>query len=191
MRIVAERAIVRPAALAASGTASSMPVSAKKQNGAAFDSEAQLVETLLGIVGRRTTPWGRLQTVTEWDYRTGITDVLARTPCNELIAFEAKLSDWRRGCHQAYKNTTFAVRAYVVLPEPVAVRAEAYSETFARYGIGLCACSTRNISVLIEARAKEPLMAWLTNRAHTTFDGMLDANTNGLGGRRRIRLQAA
>lgn len=163
----------------------------KKRNDAVFASEAQLVRTVVDIMGSPESPWGCLQTLTEWDYRTGITDVLARTPRNELIAFEAKLTDWRRACHQAYRNTSFAGRAYVVLPEPVAVRVHAYGGTFARYGVGLCACGPSELSVLIEARAKEPLMEWLTNRAHTTFDGMLDARPNGFSGCRRNRLQAA
>jgi len=156
-----------------------------------FETEAQLVQTLVAIMNEGRTPWGCLQTLTEWDYRTGVTDVLARTPHGELIAYEAKLTNWRRACYQAYRNTTFAARAYVVLPEDVATRVQSYGETFARYGVGLCACSARSLSVLIEARPTQPLMEWLTNRAHTTLDRTLNANSNGLGGSRRSRLQAA
>jgi hypothetical protein len=129
--------------------------------------------------------------VTEWDYQSGVTDLLARTSKNELIAFEAKLFDWRRACFQAYRNTVFAVRAYVVLPDAVARRASVHGETFEEYGIGLCACGSSKLKVLIEAPQKEPLMVWLTDRAHTTFDGMQDAKSNRLSGRRRNRLQAA
>jgi len=162
----------------------------KKQKNTVFRSESQLVRRLVGILETNATPWGRVQTLTEWDYRTGVTDVLARNRRNELIAFEAKLTDWRRACQQAYRNTTFAVRAYVVLPEAVANRVQACGELFARYGVGLCALSSRELSVLIEARPTQPLMEWLTTHAHSTFDRMFDVRT-GFGGRRRARLRAA
>lgn len=168
-----------------------MAKSTKNRAKVTFATEARLVKSLKAHLTQPRTPWGRLQTVTEWDYQSGITDLLARTPKNELIAFEAKLSDWRRACFQAYRNTVFAVRAYVVLPDDVAKRASLHGETFARYGIGLCACGSSKLKVLIEAPQKKPLMQWLANRAHTTFDGMQDAESNRLIGRRRNRLQAA
>src|SRR5271154_3375680 len=118
-----------------------MRLDRNKDKNAVFGTEAVLVTTLLQTLDAGETPWGRVETLSEWDYRTGVTDVLVRTPYSELIAFEAKLTDWRRACYQAYRNTTFAARAYVVLPENVAGRVQAYGETFERYGVGLCACS--------------------------------------------------
>jgi hypothetical protein len=140
----------------------------------AFRTETQLVERIVRFLNGRKTPWGQVQTLTEWDYKSGITDILARTKCNEVIAFEAKLSDWRRAIYQAYRNTTFALRSYVVLPERVARRAEQSAEMFANYGVGLCACADRELTVLIEAHNSDPLMEWLTARAHVAFDGLIN-----------------
>ena len=38
-----------------------------------------------------------------------------------LMAFEAKLKDWRYGLDQAYRNTCFAHKSYVVVPEATAL----------------------------------------------------------------------
>ena len=150
------------------------------------------MERTIRFLNRRKTPWGQVQTVTEWDYRSGITDILARTKRNEVIAFEAKLSDWRRAIYQAYRNTTFALRSYVVLPEHVARRAQKSPDTFMNYGVGLCACADGELSVLIEARYSEPLMEWLTRRAHATFDGLINGTRpTGSDRRRQNPLSAA
>jgi len=156
-----------------------------------FRSETELVDRVIRFLKRHKSPWGRVQTLTEWDYRSGITDILARTQHNEVIAFEAKLTDWRRAIHQAYRNTTFALRSYVVLPDQVAKRAKASTEIFTSYGVGLCACTARGLSVLIEARESDPLMEWLTKRAHATFDGLINVTrTAGPSGLRQSPLPA-
>lgn len=74
-----------------------------------YASEADLVQDFLELLQEGDSPWGAVETTTEWDYRTGITDVLARTPEGHLVAFEAKLTDWRRATHQAYRNTTLSL----------------------------------------------------------------------------------
>ena len=157
-----------------------------------FGSETELVDRVIRFLKRRESPWGRVQTLTEWDYRSGITDILARTRHREVIAFEAKLTDWRRAIHQAYRNTTFALRSYVVLPDQVARRAEGSTDLFTSHGVGLCACAARGLSILIEARESDPLMEWLTRRAHATFDGLINVTrTAGSGGLRQSPLPAA
>jgi hypothetical protein len=157
-----------------------------------FSSEAELVNRIIRVLSRRDTPWGRVQLLTEWDYRSGITDVLARTSRKEVIAFEAKLNDWRRAIYQAYRNTSFASRSYVVLPNHVAVRAERSRDMLENYGVGLCACDDRGLSVLIEAPTSEPLMEWLTKRAHATFDGLMNVTrTPGSDRPRQSPLPAA
>lgn len=157
-----------------------------------FRSEAELVGRIIHSLSGRNTPWGRVQVLTEWDYRSGITDVLVRTNRKEVIAFEAKLSDWRRAIYQAYRNTSFALRSYVVLPNQVATRAERSPEMFRDYGVGLCACGDRSLSVLIEAQTSEPLMEWLTKRAHATFDGLVNVTkTPGSDRPRQSPLPAA
>jgi hypothetical protein len=170
-----------------------MPQRTVKQcNACAFRNEAQLVQKILTHFDGGATPWGPLESVTEWDYRTGITDILVRTTSREIIAFEAKLLNWRRALYQAYRNTSFAFKAYVALPEAVAVRAQRYAEHFTRLGVGLCSCGVSGVSILIDAqRGDEPLMEWLTNRAHSTFDGARDARTSRHRQGRRRRLRAA
>ena len=142
----------------------------RRSRGDAFDTEAELVREFLTKLQGGKSPWGPVDTAIEWDYRSGVADVLARNQSRDLIAFEAKLSDWRRACHQAYRSTAYADVAYVVLPETVASRAARESEVFARYGVGLVSCSVRGIDVVIEAKLCEPLLKWLTARAHATFD---------------------
>ena len=135
-----------------------------------FVSEANMVDQFVEFLGKGQSPWGSLQATTEWDYRTGIVDVLVRTKNGQLIAFEAKLSDWRRATHQAYRNTTYARRAYVLLPVDVATRVCAHEDFFSRYGVGLCSFDLDGISILIEAHEKEPLLPWLYERAQSYFN---------------------
>ena len=135
-----------------------------------FESESSLVERLLAHLRSGGSPWGEVEATTEWDYRTGVADVLVRTKGRELVAFEAKLTDWRRASHQAYRSTAYACRAYVVLPAQVAHRVTANAKAFGRFGVGLCAVDTCKIAVLIEASLSEPLLPWLHRRAHTFFD---------------------
>jgi hypothetical protein len=169
----------------------SLPRSVRSKPTAQFSDEAELVRHLVHQLKANVGPWGRLQTLTEWDYRSGITDILARTSRNELIAFEAKLTDWRRALFQAYRNTAFALRAYVVLPEPAALRAQSHIQLFKMYGVGLCSCSLDDFSVRIEAQESEPLMAWLSSRAHMTFDRVFSDGTSRSNRRSRSRLQSA
>lgn len=140
--------------------------------GKEFATEAAMVEQFIMLLHDGASPWGVLETTTEWDYRTGITDVLVRTFGGQLVAFEAKLTDWRRASRQAYRNTTFAGRTYVVMPSMAAERIKANEQVFARYGIGLCSLDADRIEILIEAPAREPLLPWLHERAQSFFDAV-------------------
>lgn len=143
-----------------------------------FSSEAALVDCFVSELGD-AEPWGRVEVAREWDYRNGITDVLARDSDGELIAFEAKLADWRRAAHQAYRNTVFAQRAFVVLPSAVAGRAALQPELFSRYRIGLCSIGDAGINVLLEAPRNEALVPWLRKRATTYFSDELARRHSG------------
>jgi len=175
----------------AAGTCKYPPQQRKRLRGDVFDSEAELVREFLVKLKDSRSPWGPVDTAVEWDYQCGVADVLARNQSRELIAFEAKLSDWRRACHQAYRSTAYADVAYVVLPEKVANRVAKESEFFARYGVGLVSCGARSISVVIEARACEPLMKWITVKAHATFDRDSNDTSDRPECRRKRSLQAA
>lgn len=156
-----------------------------------FATEIELVRAFVLLLSGKTSPWGHMQLTTEWDYRSGFTDVLARTQRQQIVAFEAKLTDWRRASHQAYKNTMFAEKAYVVMPMSAAERAQQQTMLFEDYGVGLCAVSSSCVKILIEARQNEPLLPWLRRRAHSHFDGEPGDCRTGAFARGRNNLQPA
>ncbi len=156
-----------------------------------FTTEACLVERFIGALQAGSTVFGPVQVTTEWDHRSGSVDVLARDGTQSLVAFEAKLGDWRRAFLQAYRNTAYANRAYVLLPEKTVHRAMRDREEFEFRGVGLCAFDGKQVRVLIEASEQDALLVWLRVRAHEHFDALPDERRPGLS-RRRIRpVQAA
>lgn len=144
-----------------------------------YSNEADMVGSFVVALAQWDNPWGTLEVTREWDYRTGITDVLVRNQRGALIAFEAKLTDWRRAAHQAYRNTVFAQQAFVVLPSTVAVRASKSADLFGRYRIGLCSVGDEGINVLIEAPENKVLIPWLHERAATFFDSEAGRRNTG------------
>jgi hypothetical protein len=132
----------------------------------AFKSEADMVERFVKVLRRSRSTFGMLEVVQEWDHRAGLVDVLARNRSRSLIAFEAKLYDWKRAFHQAYKNTAYADCAYVLLPKSVVHRAILNREEFEDRGIGLCSFDGRKVEVQIRSRTHEPLLGWIRHRAH-------------------------
>lgn len=135
-----------------------------------FTTEAELVDSFVQRLCSGRSCYGTLQLTTEWDHRAGIVDVLARTRDGDIVAFEAKLKNWRRAFLQAYKNTAYASRSYVLLPPAAAKRALAEREEFEFRGIGLCSFDGKKIQILISAGKHEPLLSWLQARAHEHFD---------------------
>lgn len=151
-----------------------MSLPKKATTTAMFATEADLVERFVGKLQAGRTRYGSVQVTTEWDHRAGMVDVLARDSAGALVAFEAKLHNWRRAFMQAYRNTSYANRAYVLLPPNVAQRALQDREEFEFRGVGLCAFDGKVVQVLIEAVDQEPLMAWVRARAHQYFDSLKD-----------------
>lgn len=129
-----------------------------------FRWEADLVEALLLLMREGGTPWSARRTLREFEYTGGRADVLALSDV-DVVAFEAKLSRWRVALHQAYRNTAFAHRSFVVLPSAAASRAVAFRGEFERRGVGLCAVRAGAVDVLIEPRERVPLLPSLTTRA--------------------------
>lgn len=160
-------------------------------NSAEFATEACLVERFIGALQAGRTVFGAVQVTTEWDHRSGFVDVLARDGTQSLVAFEAKLADWRRAFLQAYRNTAYANRAYVLLPEKTAHRAMREREEFEFRGVGLCAFDGKKVRVLIQASEQDALLAWLRARAHEHFDALPDERRPGPNRRRGRTVQAA
>lgn len=55
-----------------------------------------------------------------------------------IMAFETKLSDWRRAIQQAYRYRYYADQAFVVLPPGREAKAAENQDLFRQLGIGLC-----------------------------------------------------
>lgn len=130
-----------------------------------YPAESALVDEFLCQLGKFTSPWGRVQVSREFFYRNGRTDVIAVAGDGSILAFEAKLQRWRAALHQAYRNTCFAHRSYVVLPKEVALRVQRYIVEFDRRGVGLCYVDDEGVVVLKDATKSDPIQPWLSGLA--------------------------
>jgi len=131
-----------------------------------YASEAALVEDFATTAQGWNSPWGALDLAAEFDYASGRADLIALTHTNELLTFEAKLTRWRDALHQAFRNTFFASRSYVVLPLKTALRAAAYRAEFERRNVGLCSTSDGVVQVLVSAPVIScPVQPWLATQA--------------------------
>jgi len=135
-----------------------------EENSFMFDSEGALVDKFLDCL-RTVSPWGSVKTGVEFFYQRGRTDIVAVDDGGCVIAFEAKLTKWREALQQAYRNTCFAHRSYVVLPKHTALLANRYSAEFELRGIGICYIWQDNVIVLQEAGEADPLQPWLARQA--------------------------
>lgn len=156
-----------------------------------FSTESSLVECFVGTLQAGRTTFGAVQVTTEWNYRSGLVDILARDKAQELVAFEAKLADWRRAFLQAYRNTAYANKAYVLMPEKTAHRALCDQEEFEFRGIGLCSFNGKELRILIEAAEQDPLLQWLRVRAHEHFNSLPDERRSRLNRGRSRAVQTA
>jgi hypothetical protein len=136
-----------------------------------FATEARLVEAFVAKLVGGETPWQPQGHRREFDYISGRTDVVAVLCSNEVLAFEAKLRDWRRALRQAWRNTSFANRAYVVLPRKHCTQALRHRMEFEARGVGLCAVDADSVELLIECRSSAPVLPWLQDRARCSVAG--------------------
>lgn len=142
-----------------------------------FSTEADFVERFVGKLSKGRTSFGRVEITKEWDHTAGFVDVLTRHRRKTLVAFEAKLDNWKRAFHQAYRSTAYANRSYVIVPAHVAERALRDRDEFELRGVGLCSFDGRSVQVLIEASEQDALLVWLRARAHEHFDALYDERT--------------
>jgi hypothetical protein len=132
---------------------------------AAYKNEKSFVTTFVRHLRSRQSLWGEVHVSREFDYQRGRTDVLVLSNQDHVIAFEAKLTKWREALHQAYRNTCFAHKSYVLLPLEVALKAQRFSEEFDRRRVGLCYLDRGQVAVLREAADQIPLQPWLSEVA--------------------------
>lgn len=139
-----------------------------------FTSGLDLVQKLLDCV-RVDSPWGPVDVGLEFFYQRGRTDVVLVDDDGSIIALEAKLYRWRQALQQAYRNTCFAHRSYIVLPEDAALLAQRHALEFSRRGIGICYVSADGVAIVQEARENTPIQPWLSDQALSwvTGDGEL------------------
>ncbi len=147
---------------------------ARTEEAPKFATEADFVDKFIGKLAKGRTSFGRVQITTEWDHRAGLVDVLARNRRQGLVAFEAKLDNWKRAFHQAYRSTAYANKSYVIVPSKVAGRAMRDREEFELRGVGLCSFDGSAVQVLIEATEQDALLRWLREQAHEHFDTLSD-----------------
>ena len=146
-----------------------------------FATEADFVDGFVGKLSKGRTSFGKVQITKEWDHRAGFVDVLARHRRKTLVAFEAKLDNWKRAFHQAYRSTAYANRSYIIVPANVANRALRDRDEFELRGVGLCSFDGKSVQVLIEASEQEALLTWLRAQAHKHFDALEDEFTTESG----------
>jgi hypothetical protein len=94
-----------------------------------------------------------------------------------LLAFELKISDWKKALGQAYRYRYFADAAFAVLPPQAAESAKKFIETFKSLEVGLWSFdkSTGVIKKFYSPRAKEPMSEAARARAMASLAHRLKA----------------
>lgn len=130
-----------------------------------FMSECHMVDLLAKTIASGAVNWLQCPLIREFDYVSGRTDILCLALDNGIVALEAKLTNWRKAIHQAWRNTSFANSAYVVLPRDSADPALQHIEEFQDYGIGLCLVNEHHIEVISKSASHKPVIPWLHVKA--------------------------
>lgn len=136
-----------------------------------FATEKLLVDRLCALLETNATCWGTVRVTPEFFYSRGRADLVALNEDQNVIAFEAKLKDWKTALQQAYRNTCFAHCSYVVLPKQAALDALRFAGEFEKRGVGLCYVDDSALVVLRESLHSEPLEPWLASHAMRLADG--------------------
>jgi hypothetical protein len=83
---------------------------------------------------------------------------------SRIIALEAKISDWRKGLHQAFLNTWFASESFLLLPQ-APERSQVIAEA-RRVGVGVVDATQRLTAPHVAARRDrlpQSYASWLFN----------------------------
>jgi len=133
-------------------------------------SEAVMVTVFVELLRSGQSPWGSVEVMQEFGYLRGRTDVVVAAD-DTVIAFEAKLYDWRRALDQAYRNTCFAAESYVLLPADRARSVRKYLGEFEDRGVGLCCIEDGQFEVLLASAVRPPVEPWLTAQVRELVGG--------------------
>jgi hypothetical protein len=131
----------------------------------AYNNEQALVDDFIGCLNQFPAEWSTVSISEQFDHTNGRTDVVVVADDDTVIAFEAKLTKWRKALQQAYRNTCFAHRSYIVVPENIAVAAFRFVWEFEVREVGICFIKDDKVVVLYEAPLVEPLQPWLSDEA--------------------------
>ena len=139
------------------------------------------MDQLADLVSTGAIVWLRQTLVREFDYSSGRTDLLALTVTNQVAAFEAKLTNWRKAMNQAWRNTSFANEVYVVLPRECSRPALQHRAEFEDAGVGLCLIDEHGVDVVWNSRDHKPVLPWLHNKARISLGEYGSESARGVG----------
>jgi hypothetical protein len=137
-----------------------------------FSSEDVLVDRFVEFLESAQSPFAGAKVIREFENLQARTDVVAVIG-GVVIAFEAKLKDWRTALHQATRNTSFAHRSYVVMPRAEGLVAHRYSAEFQVRGVGLCLVGDNGMEVLEEAPEMLAIEPWIADEAIAFANGVV------------------
>jgi len=146
-----------------------------------YESELALVDQLAALVSGGAVCWLRQSLVREFDYSSGRTDLLSITVSDHLVAFEAKLTNWRKALDQAWRNTSFANEVYVILPRACARPALQHQPAFQDAGVGLCLLDDSGVDVAFNSRDHMPVLPWLHKKARASLGEHGSRPDRGIG----------
>lgn len=134
--------------------------------GQVYQSELKLVQMAAHHLEQSSNAFGNVRLTFEFPHAGGWADIVAVNELGIVLAFEAKLKNWRKALEQAHRCESFADFRYVLLPIDAATSAVEFTNVFLDWGIGLCTIdSSSGLIILVESRETSPLMPVLKFRA--------------------------
>jgi DNA-binding transcriptional ArsR family regulator len=91
--------------------------------------------------------------------RSYVLDTKWKLPKVEIVAFEFKLSDWKRAFYQATRYRTFAHRVYVVMPSYHVGRTTPLHDSFRTQNIGLISYDESEAIKILPSLKRNPKSA--------------------------------
>ncbi len=129
----------------------------KNDRAVPYPTEAALVRSFVGLLRSSPSPFKHVGYAREFSNGTSSRpDIIIVTQSGEVIAIEAKLTRWRDAMGQAYRNTFFADRSFVLLPPSVAARAATNASDLIAHGIGICTLIDDEITIVSDAPLTQP-----------------------------------